>query len=141
MGREMQKINYSRAQRTMSLSPYTLSSVDSEQNGDTARDGLQDLDPPTWSETKPGVGPTKKTGRPLFLLFRGTCLHFSPSPVLLSCMPLTVEVGLKSTMGSTLLIIEEGNVLHSVCSLLFLPSSQCPPWSLYPRCKPSQGGQ
>ncbi|XP_047643003.1 protein OS-9 isoform X3 [Phacochoerus africanus] len=36
--------------------------VDSEQNGDTARDGLQDLDPPTWSETKPGVGPTKKTG-------------------------------------------------------------------------------
>uniref|UniRef100_A0A8C3W5I4 Endoplasmic reticulum lectin n=1 Tax=Catagonus wagneri TaxID=51154 RepID=A0A8C3W5I4_9CETA len=35
--------------------------VDSEQNGDKARDGLQDLDPPMWSETKPGVVPTKKT--------------------------------------------------------------------------------
>lgn len=41
---------------------YIQRQADSEQNGDTARDGLQDLDPPTWSETKPGVGPTKKTG-------------------------------------------------------------------------------
>uniref|UniRef100_A0A8C3W6X4 Endoplasmic reticulum lectin n=1 Tax=Catagonus wagneri TaxID=51154 RepID=A0A8C3W6X4_9CETA len=40
---------------------YIQRQADSEQNGDKARDGLQDLDPPMWSETKPGVVPTKKT--------------------------------------------------------------------------------
>lgn len=38
-----------------------------------------------WSETKPEVVPAKRAGRALLHLFRATCLHFFPSPVLLSC--------------------------------------------------------
>lgn len=58
--------------------PTRCLSVDSKQYGDKAVEGRQDLDPQIWSETKPGVMPQKKAGRPLCHLFHETGLPFLP---------------------------------------------------------------